>query len=97
MSILEGTFDKVPKAKVDFYSKAINLKILNFLPKITQAENQIKVFSLINASLPVFSPSDNLTADTKNYLNYLLDLTFRYRHPQKYLSDILFKIGKSKN
>jgi hypothetical protein len=62
LSILQGTFEKATKAKVDFYAKSINFKILSFLPRLADPEDQLRVFQLINATLPVFAPEEPLPA-----------------------------------
>jgi hypothetical protein len=54
-SILEGAFLKTEKAKGEFYVKAINLKIISYLPRIESQEAIDKTFSLLNATLPVFN------------------------------------------
>lgn len=62
LSILQGTFEKANKAKADFYAKSINFKILSFLPRLADQEDQLRVFQLINATLPVFAPEEPLPA-----------------------------------
>jgi hypothetical protein len=59
--ILEGTFLKSEKVKIDFYAKSINLKVLSYLPKIKTEDALSKAFSVINISLPVFNSSDVIT------------------------------------
>lgn len=61
-SILEGTFAKTDKAKLNFYGKSINLKILSYLPRIKSEDSLAKVYSLINATLPVFNSKDAISA-----------------------------------
>jgi hypothetical protein len=59
--ILEGTFLKSEKVKIDFYAKSINLKVLSYLSKIKTEDALSKAFSVINISLPVFNSSDVIT------------------------------------
>jgi len=70
------------------------LKILSYLPRIQSKEGINQVFSLLNATLPIFS-SENINPELEGYLAYLLDLVLQYRNSEKSQCEIMLKIAKT--
>ena len=78
INLLEGTFQKTDKAKKDFYEKAVNLKVLSYLQRVKEEKIIMKIFSLINSTLPVLN-GEGLTEQQENYMAFLLDKILLYR------------------
>ena len=97
MSMIEGTFHKTEKSKKDFYVKAVNLKILSYLPRLEDEEAVLKTFSLINKTLPVFNNTEPIKEDLELYLAYLLDLILQHRNSHANQIEIMLKIAKTGN
>lgn len=91
---METMVDKLPKSRALFYEKSINMKAISFLSRLNE-EDQGKIFSLLNAYLPIVTP-EILTPELEEYLHYLLDLTHQYRMNSKAIIQIFYKIAKSK-
>jgi hypothetical protein len=93
ISIMETLVDKLPRTRVLFYEKSINMKAISFLPRLNE-EDRARIFSLLNSYLPVITP-EILTPELEEYLHYLLDLTFTYKMASKSIIHIFYKIAKS--
>lgn len=89
---METLADKLPKARALFYEKAVNMKVISFLPRL-QKEDQTRLFSLLNSYLPVIT-ADTLTPELEEYLAYLLDLINQYQPEGKSAIHIFFKVGR---
>lgn len=94
ISLMETMVDKSTKSRTLFYEKSINMKAISFIPRLNE-EDQGKIFSLLNAYLPIVTP-EILTPELEEYLHYLLDLTHQYRMNSKAIIQIFYKIAKSK-
>lgn len=88
---MEALVDEQVLSRNLFYLRSVNMKLVSFLERVG-AEVQERIFSVLNAYLPIVTPQA-LSSELEEYLQYLVGLLQRWKPVGKSAFQILYKVA----